>query len=88
MLETKQKELVINKYQRSSSDTGSPEVQVALISERILSLQNHFKKHKKDFHSKTGLLRLVNQRRSFLKYLREKNSSRYLDLINKLGLRK
>ena len=64
---------LINEYSRSGSDTGSPEVQIAILSERISSLTNHFQTHKKDNHSRTGLMRLINQRRSLLSYLKKTN---------------
>lgn len=79
---------VIEKYQTKPGDTGSPEVQVALLTARIKYLTDHFKTHKKDFHSRTGLLKLVGQRRNILKYLKSKDIQRYRDLIAKLGLRK
>ena len=79
---------VIDRYQRASGDTGSPEVQVALLTERITGLSEHFKSHGKDHHSRRGLLRMVNQRRKLLDYLKGKDISRYRDLIGKLGLRK
>ena len=73
---------------RSAGDTGSAEVQVAILSERIANLTEHFKTHKKDNHSRRGLLMMVNKRRTLLDYLRHKDGQRYLDLIAKLGLRK
>jgi small subunit ribosomal protein S15 len=73
---------------RAEGDTGSPEVQVAILTERIANLTQHFKSHAKDNHSRRGLLMLVNKRRSLLDYLRKKDGQRYLDLIAKLGLRK
>ena len=79
---------LINKYSRSGSDTGSPEVQIAILSERISSLTNHFQTHKKDNHSRTGLMRLINQRRSLLAYLKKTNKDSYDSLIQKLGIRK
>ena len=79
---------LINEYSRSGSDTGSPEVQIAILSERISSLTNHFQTHKKDNHSKTGLMRLINQRRSLLAYLKKTNKDSYDSLIQKLGIRK
>ena len=79
---------VIENYKRKEGDTGSPEVQVALLTERITYLTEHFKVHKKDFHSKTGLLKLVGQRRKLLNYLKNKDVQRYRDLIERLGLRK
>jgi small subunit ribosomal protein S15 len=79
---------LINEYSRSGSDTGSPEVQIAILSERISSLTNHFQTHKKDNHSRTGLMRLINQRRSLLTYLKKTNKDSYDSLIQKLGIRK
>ena len=79
---------LINEYSRSGSDTGSPEVQIAILSERISSLTNHFQTHKKDNHSRTGLMRLINQRRSLLAYLKQNNKVSYDSLIQKLGIRK
>lgn len=79
---------IINGYQRSPKDTGSTEVQVALLSARIDGLTGHFKVHKSDIHSRRGLLKLVNQRRRLLDYLKRKNVDRYRDLILRLGLRK
>jgi small subunit ribosomal protein S15 len=79
---------LINEYSRSGNDTGSPEVQIAILSERISSLTNHFQTHKKDNHSRTGLMRLINQRRSLLAYLKKTNKDSYGSLIQKLGIRK
>jgi small subunit ribosomal protein S15 len=79
---------VIEEYKQHEGDTGSPEVQVALLTSRINYLTDHFKTHKKDFHSRTGLLKLVGQRRKLLNYLREKDVQRYRDLIGRLNLRK
>lgn len=79
---------IIKKYGRSEGDTGSPEVQVALLTERINSLQEHFKVHKKDHHSRRGLLKMVGRRRNLLAYLKEKDLEGYRALIAKLGLRK
>lgn len=79
---------VIAEYQTKEGDTGSPEVQVALLTERITYLTEHFKVHKKDFHSRTGLLKLVGKRRNILKYLLKTDHQRYRALIAKLGLRK
>ena len=79
---------LIKEHARAEGDTGSPEVQVALLTERIVNLTEHFKGHAKDNHSRRGLLMLVNKRRSLLDYLRNKDGQRYLDLIAKLGLRK
>jgi small subunit ribosomal protein S15 len=85
---TADKQNVVKEYQRSASDTGSPEVQVALLTARINHLTPHFTEHKKDHHSRRGLLRLVNQRRKLLDYLKSKDSDRYRSLIERLGLRK
>jgi small subunit ribosomal protein S15 len=82
------KDALIKEHGRGSGDTGSPEVQVAILTERINNLTQHFKGHAKDNHSRRGLLMMVNQRRSLLDYLRKKEEQRYLDLIAKLGLRK
>ena len=79
---------IIEDYKRHDGDTGSPEVQVALLTARISYLTEHFKAHGKDFHSRTGLLRLVSQRRRLLKYLKDKDIQRYRDLIGRLKLRK
>ena len=79
---------IVEEYKRSDSDTGSPEVQVALLTSRIRHLTDHFKSHKHDHHSRRGLLRLVNQRRSLLDYLKKKDIERYRDLIGRLGLRR
>ena len=79
---------VIKEHARQDGDTGSPEVQVAILTERIRNLTEHFKGHAKDNHSRRGLLMMVNQRRSLLDYLRKKDGARYLALIAKLGLRK
>jgi small subunit ribosomal protein S15 len=82
------KTALIKEHARGKSDTGSPEVQVAILTERINNLTQHFKTHAKDNHSRRGLLMLVNQRRSLLDYLRRKDESRYTGIIGKLGLRK
>ena len=82
------KSKIVSEYQRAKSDTGSPEVQVALLSARISELTEHFKQHTKDHHSRRGLLRMVSRRRKLLDYLRSKDASRYVALIAKLGLRK
>ncbi len=79
---------VISAYRKHGTDTGSPEVQIALLSERINGLTGHFKTHKKDHHSRRGLLMLVNKRRKLLKYLKDISDEKYKDLIQKLGLRK
>ncbi|HET9397715.1 MAG TPA: 30S ribosomal protein S15 [Sphingomicrobium sp.] len=82
------KQKLIKEHARGSDDTGSPEVQVAILTERIINLTEHFKTHAKDNHSRRGLLMLVNKRRSLLDYLKRKDVARYSDLITKLGLRK
>jgi small subunit ribosomal protein S15 len=82
------KQAVIEANKTHESDTGSPEVQVALLTERINSLTDHFKTHAKDHHSRRGLLKMVGKRRRLLNYLRKKSSDRYMKLIEKLGLRK
>ncbi|HET7618922.1 MAG TPA: 30S ribosomal protein S15 [Vicinamibacterales bacterium] len=79
---------IIGSYRTHDADTGSPEVQVALLSERINYLTEHFKTHAKDHHSRRGLLKLVGQRRRLLDYLKRKDSDRYADLIRRLGIRK
>jgi len=79
---------VVKKFARSESDTGSPEVQIALLSERISYLTEHFRVHAKDHHSRRGLLMLVSQRRRLLDYLKKKDVKRYRDLIQTLGIRK
>jgi small subunit ribosomal protein S15 len=87
-LQVVQKVEVVKQYQRSGKDTGSPEVQIALLTERINGLTEHFKTHVKDFHSRRGLLKLVSQRRKLLDYLKRKDADKYRDLIERLGLRK
>ena len=82
------KQALIKEHGRGKGDTGSPEVQVAILTERITTLTEHFKTHAKDNHSRRGLLMLVNQRRSLLDFLRREDEQRYTDLIAKLGLRK
>jgi small subunit ribosomal protein S15 len=82
------KQALIKEHARGKGDTGSPEVQVAILTERINNLTQHFKNHAKDNHSRRGLLMLVNQRRSLLDYLRRSDEQRYTDVIAKLGLRK
>jgi len=79
---------IVDEYKTDSTDTGSPEVQVALLSARIIHLTEHFKKHTHDHHSRRGLLRMVNQRRKLLDYLKRKSQDRYQDLIKRLGLRR
>jgi len=83
-----QKAQIVKDYQRKQSDTGSPEVQVALLSARITQLTEHFKTHVKDHHSRRGLLRMVSQRRKLLDYLKRSNVDKYRTLIDRLGLRK
>ena len=87
-MDTEQKKGVIETHARHEGDTGSPEVQVALLTARIEGLTGHFKEHKKDFHSRQGLLKLVGQRRKLLNYLKKTDIQRYRALIEKLGLRK
>ncbi|UXM96429.1 30S ribosomal protein S15 [Bartonella sp. HY329] len=82
------KQALIKEYATKAGDTGSPEVQVAVLSERIANLTEHFKTHKKDNHSRRGLLKLVSQRRSLLDYLKKIDLARYQTLISKLGLRR
>jgi small subunit ribosomal protein S15 len=83
-----QKREIVSVHQQSEGDTGSPEVQVALLSHQIKHLTEHFKEHIHDHHSRRGLLKMVNQRRSLLDYLKSKNQGRYRELIGKLGLRR
>lgn len=85
---TTEKARIMGDYQRAGSDTGSPEVQVALLTARINGLTDHFKSHVKDHHSRRGLLRMVSQRRKLLDYLKRRNSDSYKTLIERLGLRK
>ncbi|SDY75988.1 30S ribosomal protein S15 [Nitrosomonas sp. Nm33] len=85
---TEQKAQVVHDYQRAAGDTGSPEVQVALLTTRINDLINHFKTHVKDHHSRRGLLKMVSHRRKLLDYLKNKSNDRYIALIERLGLRK
>jgi small subunit ribosomal protein S15 len=87
-LSAERKKEIINEYGRGNADTGSPEVQVALLSARISELTDHFGTHKSDHHSRRGLLKLVNQRRQLLDYLKRKDVDRYQDLISRLGLRR
>ncbi|WP_119461546.1 30S ribosomal protein S15 [Rhodospirillaceae bacterium SYSU D60014] len=82
------KQELISEYATTAGDTGSPEVQVAILSERIRNLTGHLQTHKKDFHSRRGLLMMVGQRRSLLDYLKRKNAARYQELIQRLGLRR
>ena len=88
MLKAERKEQVITKHMTHDKDTGSPEVQVALLSERINELSVHFKEHKGDHHSRRGLLKMVGRRRRLLDYLKDKDVNRYKDLIKTLGLRR
>lgn len=87
-LQVAQKAQVVRQYQRTGKDTGSPEVQIALITERINGLSGHFKAHVKDHHSRRGLLKLVSQRRKLLDYLKRADADKYRSLIERLGLRK
>ena len=87
-INTSQKAQIVADYQRGKGDTGSPEVQVALLSANIDKLQGHFGEHKKDHHSRRGLIRMVNQRRNLLDYLKRKDTQRYATLISRLGLRR
>jgi len=82
------KEELIGTYKKHEKDTGSPEVQIAILTERISNLTEHFKTHNKDHHSRRGLLKLVGQRRRLLDYLRQKDIERYREIIGKLGIRK
>lgn len=88
VMDTAQKKAVIDKHARHEGDTGSPEVQIALLTARIDGLTGHFKVHMNDFHSRQGLLKLVGQRRKLLEYLKRKDIQRYRTLIETLGLRK
>lgn len=88
MLTNQDRAEVIAKFQRAENDTGSAEVQVALLTARINDLQPHFKAHKADHHSRRGLIRMVNSRRTLLDYLKRKDADRYTALINELGLRR
>ena len=84
---TEEKASIVEKYKRNDGDTGSPEVQIALLTENINKLQNHFKNHIKDHHSRSGLIRMVNLRRKLLAYLKRKDGDSYADLLKKLNLR-
>ena len=88
MLTNQDRADVIAKFQRAENNTGSPEVQVALLTARINDLQPHFKAHKADHHSRRGLIRMVNSRRTLLDYLKRKDADRYTALISELGLRR
>jgi len=87
-LTTDSKAEIVKDFSRGESDTGSPEVQVALLTANIEKLQDHFKEHSADHHSRVGLIRMVNQRRKLLDYLRKKSADRYRQLIKRLGLRR
>lgn len=87
-LSVEEKAKIVSEYQTAERDTGSPEVQVALLSGNIDKLQGHFGEHKKDHHSRRGLIRMVNQRRNLLDYLKRKDVERYAKLISRLGLRR
>lgn len=87
-LQAEQKTEIISKFSKHEKDTGSPEVQIALLSSRITYLTEHFQTHKKDHHSRRGLLKLVGQRRRLLNYLKSKNIDRYREVIKELGIRK
>ena len=87
-LSVDRKKAVVEKHQRGKSDTGSPEVQIALLSERINSLSPHFERNKKDHHSRRGLLKMVNQRRKLLDYLKSTAPERYQEIVSRLGLRR
>lgn len=88
MLSTEEKAKLIDKYKLHEDDTGSPKVQIALLSEEINRLQKHLKKHEKDIHSKRGLLKMVSKRRKFLNYLRDINVTQYAQVLKQLGLKK
>lgn len=87
-LSSEAKSSIIKEYARAEADTGSPEVQVALLTKRITELTDHFAEHKKDHHSRQGLLKLVNKRRKLLDYLKDRDHDRYRELISRLGLRR
>ena len=87
-LTTEQKQAIVEAYGRGQNDTGSPEVQVALLTENINLLQGHFREHTPDHHSRRGLIRMVNSRRKLLDYLKRKDADRYAELIKRLGLRR
>ena len=87
-LSSENKSTIVSDYSRGENDTGSPEVQVALLSARISELTEHFGEHKKDHHSRQGLLKMVNKRRKLLDYLKAKDQARYRELISRLGLRR
>jgi len=87
-LDVAKKRVLVEQYRTHEGDTGSPEVQIALLSERINSLTDHFKIHRKDHHSRRGLLKLIGKRRGLLEYLRKKDAGRYRALIERLGIRR
>jgi len=87
-MSAEQKQSIVDEYGKDAKDTGSTEVQIALLTARISDLTPHFQSHKKDHHSRQGLVRLVNQRRKLLDYLKSKNVERYRELISRLGLRR
>ena len=87
-IDKEKKTEIISNFSRGDADTGSPEVQVAILTERLSNLTGHFQTHKKDNHSRTGLMRLINQRKTLLAYLKKTNVASYETLIDKLGLRK
>ncbi len=88
MLTNEKKKEIVEKYKTHESDTGSPEVQIAILSERISYLTEHFRQHKHDHHSRRGLMKMIGHRRSLLNYLRKKDVNRYRELIQSLGLRR
>lgn len=88
MLSKESKAEIIKKYQIHSGDSGSPEVQIAILTERIKALTEHLKEHKKDHHSRVGLLKMIGLRRRLLKYLKDKDQERYKNIVSSLGLRK
>ncbi len=88
MLATEKKQEIINNFKKHEGDTGSPEVQIAILTARIVYLTDHFKIHKKDHHSRRGLLKLVGQRRRMLDYLKSKDVDRYRKVIEQLGIRR
>ena len=84
---TEEKANIVNEYKRNEGDTGSPEVQIALLTENINKLQSHFKNHNKNHHSRSGLIRMVNLRRKLLAYLKRKDANSYAEIVKKLNLR-
>ncbi|ART63561.1 30S ribosomal protein S15 [Kushneria marisflavi] len=87
-LTAERKAEIVKEFATAENDTGSPEVQIALLTDNIVTLQSHFKDHKQDHHSRRGLIRMVNQRRKLLDYLKRKNFDRYQQIISRLGLRR